>query len=400
MASFRELKDKQGNFLCYEFRHNLDGKWHTMRWKPDATWSVKYMEKERSKALSRFEEDVKSGKHLTKHEQKIQKQEQMDKENAIPTFKEYAENSFLVLKKQECKRGTITTYKIHLDLYIYPYLGDLKITDITTNTLDTFFSSMSEKYAYNTAKMIHKIVSGIMGLAYRKDVIDRNPMDKANPLKRNPQELIDNESDEVDAMDETEIAAFLKAVENEPLRWKTYFILSYETGCRKGEIFGIQRDCFNAEDGSIAIKRIVEYDAIKKEHYVDTPKSRKARTVYVSPGTAKLVQELFDSQKADGVISPWLFWNRVNPEELPCPSAANSWLKNFCLKNGLKHAWPHKLRHTHASIAIRNGVDVITVSRNLGHSKPSITVDLYSHSTDEARKQINSVLRNVTCEQA
>lgn len=39
----------------------------------------------------------------------------------------------------------------------------------------------------------------------------------------------------------------------------------------------------------------------------------------------------------------------------------------------------HGLRHTHASMLIAAGVDILTISRRLGHSKPSVTLDTYGH---------------------
>jgi integrase len=44
----------------------------------------------------------------------------------------------------------------------------------------------------------------------------------------------------------------------------------------------------------------------------------------------------------------------------------------------------HALRHTHASILLRGGTDVLTVSRRLGHSKPSVTLDTYGHLIEGA----------------
>jgi len=44
----------------------------------------------------------------------------------------------------------------------------------------------------------------------------------------------------------------------------------------------------------------------------------------------------------------------------------------------------HSLRHTHASMLLSSGVDVLTVSRRLGHRKPSITLDVYGHLIDGA----------------
>lgn len=46
----------------------------------------------------------------------------------------------------------------------------------------------------------------------------------------------------------------------------------------------------------------------------------------------------------------------------------------------------HALRHTHASQLIAAGLDVVTVSRRLGHSNPTVTLNVYAHlfgNTDE-----------------
>ncbi len=39
----------------------------------------------------------------------------------------------------------------------------------------------------------------------------------------------------------------------------------------------------------------------------------------------------------------------------------------------------HDLRHTFGSHLVRRGADVVTVSRHMGHARPSITLDVYSH---------------------
>jgi integrase len=46
---------------------------------------------------------------------------------------------------------------------------------------------------------------------------------------------------------------------------------------------------------------------------------------------------------------------------------------------GLPHVTLHTLRHTHASQLITSGMDILTVSRRLGHSSPTITLSVYGH---------------------
>jgi integrase len=57
----------------------------------------------------------------------------------------------------------------------------------------------------------------------------------------------------------------------------------------------------------------------------------------------------------------------------------------------------HALRHTHASVLIKKGVDILTVSRRLGHSKAAMTLDMYGHLIEgadaAAAKAIEGILK-------
>ena len=44
----------------------------------------------------------------------------------------------------------------------------------------------------------------------------------------------------------------------------------------------------------------------------------------------------------------------------------------------------HALRHTHASMLIHEGIDILTISRRLGHGKASVTLDTYGHLIEGA----------------
>ena len=52
---------------------------------------------------------------------------------------------------------------------------------------------------------------------------------------------------------------------------------------------------------------------------------------------------------------------------------------------GLEHLRFHDLRHTFATLALQNGVDVKTVSSMLGHYSAGFTLDTYAHVTTDAQ---------------
>ena len=56
----------------------------------------------------------------------------------------------------------------------------------------------------------------------------------------------------------------------------------------------------------------------------------------------------------------------------------------------------HSLRHTHATLLLSSGVNIKAVQERLGHKKPNITLDVYTHVTDEMRDFTLDVLNKMS----
>jgi integrase len=94
-----------------------------------------------------------------------------------------------------------------------------------------------------------------------------------------------------------------------------------------------------------------------------------------------------------------LLFPRTLENDLPSPQQlSNSW-QTFAASIGMPDITFHALRHTHASQLIAAGIDVVTVSKRLGHSKPTVTLNTYAHlftsSDDKAAAAINQALANL-----
>ncbi len=77
------------------------------------------------------------------------------------------------------------------------------------------------------------------------------------------------------------------------------------------------------------------------------------------------------------------------------PTDINSWLKWFSKRHDLPHINPHAFRHTAASVMISNGVDVLTVSKTLGHSDANTTLGVYAHEIEEAKAKASECIADV-----
>ena len=86
----------------------------------------------------------------------------------------------------------------------------------------------------------------------------------------------------------------------------------------------------------------------------------------------------------------------VNHKREPmCPSSYKKWLNEYETKAGLKHVTPHGLRHTYCSILLSQNVPIQTVSKYLGHSDSTITLEVYSHFIPETKDLVQDALNKI-----
>ena len=200
--------------------------------------------------------------------------------------------------------------------------------------------------------------------------------------------------------DEDTVQKLVTALEEESIKYETYFKLVIATGMRRGECCGLKWSDINWRERSIHIQRnvvkVTGEDIIVKE----TKTSSGDRYVYFSPEMESLLREYLreceweteahDERKL--TEDDYIFRRHGLP--LPMTPTTFTWRFKLILK---KHGLPeklnvHSLRHTNASLLIANGTDVATVAGLLGHSQPSTTLDIYTHAFDKNKKAASQAL--------
>ena len=91
----------------------------------------------------------------------------------------------------------------------------------------------------------------------------------------------------------------------------------------------------------------------------------------------------------------WKNCNRLFTNLNGSPMALNTpykKLQRILKENGLKKVDLHSLRHSNASLLIYQGTDIKTVSKRLGHSQTSTTLDIYAHQVKEAEERAAEAL--------
>lgn len=229
----------------------------------------------------------------------------------------------------------------------------------------------------------HRLISTIMSQAEKEMLIQYNPAHRASPPKL--------EKREVECFQPEELQLILACLDKESIKWRTIINLLIETGCRRGEIMGLKWEDIYWEDCLLYICRSLNYTP-QSGIFVDTTKTGETRYIRVSKEMIDLLRqyELWYKELKEQSGDLWQETGFVFTKDnggLMLPDNVTQWLSTFSKKYELPPIHPHKFRHTMASLMITNRVDVVTVSKRLGHAKVSTTTDIYSHAIKEADAQ-------------
>lgn len=195
-----------------------------------------------------------------------------------------------------------------------------------------------------------------------------------------------------------EAKKFLNACDE--LRWKAAFSLAIHTGMRRGEILALKWEAVNFEEQTI---KIVESLAYTKEQglYFKSPKTTSSiREVVIPTSLVSLLKELQHEQKkmklrmGAAFHSFNLVISTVDGKPVHPRNLARSF-EGLIKKAGVKKISLHGLRHTNATILMKQGIHPKIVSERLGHTNVGITLDIYSHTDLEMQQDTASKLEQI-----
>ena len=235
-----------------------------------------------------------------------------------------------------------------------------------------------------TVHSVHLMLHCALDRAVKERLIPRNPCEDCIVPK--PRKL------EMKILPPEHIKAYLDAAEARGLL--PMFYLELVSGLRKGELVALRWDDLDIQGRTISVsKQYVRNPDGSLE--LTRPKTENSVRLVSIPQTAVdlLIQE--HSKYPD---SPYMFPSPLTGEMYHPDSVVN--LHKKILKDaGLEHLRFHDLRHTFATTALQNGIDVKTVSSMLGHFDAGFTLRTYTHATrqkqDEAAQTMGNFMEQV-----
>lgn len=373
MANIR----KRGN--SYQIREGVgykpDGTQisRSMTWSPAPGMSERQIEKELNRQAVIFEEECKSRSA-----------------GGMVKFEIFAEEWFSEYAKPNL-RNTTFNFLYHQRLRVYRAIGDTSMEKITVRQLQEFINSLSKDGANEvngkplspkTVRHVLSLVSDIFAYAVRMGIARENPCVRVVLPK-----LVRKEK-KIYTVEET--VRLMELLRKEPVKYRAFFYLLIYSGCRRGELLGLEWRDVDFANCLISIRRTSCYTP-DRGTYTDTTKTEQSkRTLKLPQEVMDILCELreFQLRQADIFGDKWVESGRLFTKENGEPQHPNTsyhWLEKFCARNGLPFYGLHSFRHLFASLLVSNGVDIVTVSGVLGHSAVSTTSNIYCHMLEDAR---------------
>ncbi|MYX35024.1 MULTISPECIES: tyrosine-type recombinase/integrase [unclassified Streptomyces] len=281
------------------------------------------------------------------------------------------------------KRTTYVKYEMHVRLYLVPLLGSRRLESLNTANVRRMVSEVTAQTSAATAREAHRVLRTALTAACREELISRNvvqlvPAPQVEPRALNPWTL-----------DET--LTFLESARGDGLY--PAFVLAVALGLRRGEILGLQWRDVDLERRTLTVRTTLHRGG--KELYLDTTKNRRTRAIPIPLMCVAPLrwQRLRQSAQRASAGGKWHDSDLVFTTRSGLPIEPRNLYRSFlriASSAELPQVRLHDTRHGCASLLFAAGIAPRTVMEILGHSQIAVTMNVYTHVSDDSRREAMS----------
>ena len=358
--------------IRYELPRDPDGKRRTR------TTTVKGGKRDAQRELRRVLAEVDAGTHVDKSK------------TTLATFT--AESIDQWQASGRITGRTAERYRDDAANYVIPHLGARELQRLTTRDLEAWHAKLLSAggrrggLATLTVRHAHRLLGQVLARAAKHGLVARN----VAAIERAPAP----ERDEIQILRPEQIAPMLEKLSGHPMH--AMVVTALYTGVRRGEMLALTWADVDLDDGAtLTVARSLEET---RQHgvRVKAPKSERGRRRISLPALvvrvlrahriAQLERRVATGAGRTDLVFPGPGGGQWTPSHF-----STEW-RRAVRKLGLPGVTWHALRHTHASQLIHAGVDVVTISKRLGHATAAFTLRAYAHMfSEDDRKAADAI---------
>lgn len=279
--------------------------------------------------------------------------------------------------KLKVKYSTLQRKKYIMKKHILPFFENIVVSEINTNHIRMFQNEILKKgLSKNSLRAIEGTLKSILIFATKYYNLANNPMDKVNSIGSR------KNKNEFKIWKVEQFNKFLDSIESE--QDILFFSLLFWTGIRIGEALSLYIKDINFKKKTLNINKTISRG--EKGDIITTPKTESSlRTIGLTENLLHMFEEHIKT-----IYKP-------KPEQKIFEFGreyARKRFNKYTTLADLPMIRIHDLRHSHASFLIQQGINVLAISKRLGHEDIKITLSTYSHLYEEENERMLKILNN------
>lgn len=359
----------------------------SIRQRPDGTWEARYT------AGNREGKQVRKsiyGKTRTEVASKLK--------SALVTFAPLSADDDVTLvdymrRIAQERVGHVSPRTSEIDLNWVTYTdahptGHLTLGQIKPSHLEKLYRDMAATYSRSVVMHTRTFINLALKQAVKGELIPSHPGLVADAPRMTTPKVAQAATPE-------QVQAILNTAQALPdQRWYCMIYTAVSLGLRHGELLGLQWGDINTHTAELRIARAVSSNTNGTPRITQPKTKGSARTLYLTPDHLHVFKIMRDYHAMNSIQSEWVFTNRTGG--LLEQGNVRRKFQQILEQAGVPRLRMHDLRHTFATFLIAQGHDPKTVSDLMGHTDARLTLAIYTHTQEQAKKRAALTAVNIT----
>lgn len=282
---------------------------------------------------------------------------------------------------------------------LLPYLpSDILLSRLSIPVLQSCIDNFQKEHSDNYTRMVLTVLKQVIRYAFKMGYIDNISFLDVVAINKRPKSYDELVQIREKFLTKNELAYVLAAIKD--INPVVSLILEFQalTGLRINELLGLRTQDFDSHNKTVTVSGTLSIARGQKGPQLLPPKNEYSyRAIQLDERSVKIIQHFMTANQARRLWkhnfkdTGFIFvTDGGNPFDY---NTINKLLKKI---DFTKHLTTHTFRHTHISLLAESNVPLKAIMARVGHNEPRTTLAVYTHVTDEMKKQVTKAVTSIS----